>query len=501
MATSNIKLNLGVSGQKFITSEYNENFETLDRHSVPQITATRSGTAYTASLADFKLESGIKLLCRFSHANTAANSLNVNATGARSLYINGSAAAEGAIIANSTLLIVYNGTQWVVCGGGRLLDGETKMTTPDSTEGGKTRLGYKSLYSSGSGSGSFIANVGIGYAAGYGITGDYNVAIGKRAVGGLKDISSSAAYASGSHNTGVGTNSQLSLTSGGYNSSLGSGSLWENKSGHYNTAIGGNTLYKCTNSYNTAVGFGALQQQESSTYNVALGYLAGNNNYVGSYSTFIGVNAGNYQWGGSTIYSTWNYVTCLGYQAYVSNSHQVQLGGSGDSVYGSSSYNSRSDARDKADITDLTYNALDFINALQPRQYRLDKREDYITEEVLTVEQWRDSALTVEEQAEYSERITGIGENGVEEREYYRFIRNERDGSKKRSRLHNGFIAQEVKAAADKLGFDFGGFQDHSLNGGGDVMTLAYEEFIAPLIGAVKALTQEVNNLKSQKGV
>ena len=51
-----------------------------------------------------------------------------------------------------------------------------------------------------------------------------------------------------------------------------------------------------------------------------------------------------------------------------------------------------------------------------------------------------------------------------------------KDGSRKRNRFHHGLIAQEVKSVSDSLGIDFAGYQDHKVNGGGDVLTIGYSE-------------------------
>jgi hypothetical protein len=66
------------------------------------------------------------------------------------------------------------------------------------------------------------------------------------------------------------------------------------------------------------------------------------------------------------------------------------------------------------------------------------------------------------------------------------------DGSKKRNRFHHGFIAQEVGALNV-----FGGYQDLSLNGGEDVKSLGYIEFIAPLTKAVQELSKQNDELRA----
>ena len=44
----------------------------------------------------------------------------------------------------------------------------------------------------------------------------------------------------------------------------------------------------------------------------------------------------------------------------------------------------------------------------------------------------------------------------------------------------------------DELGVDFAGYQDHSLNGGCDVKTLGYQEFIPVLIKAIQDLHAQI---------
>ena len=73
-----------------------------------------------------------------------------------------------------------------------------------------------------------------------------------------------------------------------------------------------------------------------------------------------------------------------------------------------------------------------------------------------------------------------------------------RDGSKKRTRFHHGLIAQEVKSLIESTGVDFGGFQDSTIKGGDDVMTIGYQELIAPLIKAVQELSAKVAKLESK---
>lgn len=71
------------------------------------------------------------------------------------------------------------------------------------------------------------------------------------------------------------------------------------------------------------------------------------------------------------------------------------------------------------------------------------------------------------------------------------------DGSKTRHRYHHGLIAQEVKNVMDTMTTDFGGYQDHNLSGGDDVLSIGYVELIAPLINSVQQLSKQVADLQA----
>jgi hypothetical protein len=70
------------------------------------------------------------------------------------------------------------------------------------------------------------------------------------------------------------------------------------------------------------------------------------------------------------------------------------------------------------------------------------------------------------------------------------------DGTHTRTRYHHGLIAQEVKQTMDAMGVDFGGYQDHTIKGGDAVLSLGYEELIAPLIKAIQELKAEFDEYK-----
>ncbi len=221
---------------------------------------------------------------------------------------------------------------------------------------------------------------------------------------------------------------------------------------------------------NTAIGSQAAKSLTSGQYNTAIGYAAIHGNTTGSNNTAIGYEALRYKIDGA-INDTFGGCSGIGAGVKVSGSNQIQLGATGTTVYAYGAVQDRSDMRDKADIRD-TILGLEFINALHPVDYRWDMRDDYFT------------------------RQTEIDENG-NEIETIQSI--PKDGSKKRNRFHHGLIAQEVKAACVAAGVDFGGYQDHSMGGGNDVLSIGYTELIAPLIKAVQELSIKVAQLDSNQ--
>lgn len=66
------------------------------------------------------------------------------------------------------------------------------------------------------------------------------------------------------------------------------------------------------------------------------------------------------------------------------------------------------------------------------------------------------------------------------------------------SRTHWGLIAQEVKAAVDAAGVDFGGWVLSDKNDPDSQQALRYDQFVAPLIQAVKELAAKVEALETQ---
>lgn len=301
-----------------------------------------------------------------------------------------------------------------------------------------------------------VDTVAIGYQAlsNAGAVGSYNVAIGSAAMGLATTAASCiaigrralASIATASGSVAIGNDAMVSATGGDNSIAIGNSANPNNTSGDYNVFIGASVATANTTGYsNVAIGRSSFTANTTGYNNVVIGEQAGTSNTTGYRNTIVGSGAGT----SGTGYAE---TTCLGYNAQVTGNFQNQIGGSGTTTYTYGAVQDRSDARDKADIRD-TVLGLRFINALRPVDFRWDYREDY-----------------------------GWGA---------------KDGSKKRSRFHHGVIAQQVKEVCETAGVDFGGFQDHSLSGGKDVMSIGYTELIAPLIKAVQELSVEVEALKS----
>ncbi len=301
-------------------------------------------------------------------------------------------------------------------------------------------IGYQSLYSNTSGG----HNVATGYQSLYSNTGDYNVGYGNLSLAfntsGYSNVACGwaalNANTTGNSNVAVGT---LALASNTTRSSLvavGDSALYYNGVGASayfeaatNTAIGKNTLLSNT------IGFG----------NTALGYMALYENTTGYGNTAIGKNALKT---GSSYYNC----AALGYNAQVTTNNAVRLGDSYVGwIGGHSAWHNTSDGRFKTNINENVA-GLDFILKLRPVTYTwdLDKMDKFM---------------------------------GVSESYSPEMVANHKKSSQI---VHTGFIAQEVEQAAKETGFNFDGI--HHPDNQKDMYSLAYGEFVVPLVKAVQQL-------------
>ncbi len=337
----------------------------------------------------------------------------------------------------------------------------------NTTGASNTAVGASALQANTTG----IQNIAVGVnALQSNTTGNYNTASGTSAL---------QANTTGASNTAVGANALQSNTTGDFNTATGVNALFDNTTGINNTAIGYGALFDNTvATANTAVGVTSLQFNTTGDFNTAVGYNALGVTTTGSNNTAIGYSSLNI--------SNYTNTTGLGYNTDVTGSNQVQLGNSATTTYAYGAVQNRSDIRDKADIRDTTL-GLEFVNALRPVDFKWDMREDYRAKAPKAPEQ----DATESEKAAYKV----AKDKWLED---VKLANITHDGSKKRSRFHHGLIAQEVKAVLDAKGIDFGGFQDHSVKGGDDVLSIGYEELIAPMLKAIQELSAKVAELEAK---
>ena len=280
-----------------------------------------------------------------------------------------------------------------------------------------------------------------------------------------------AEHRTGTNNTAIGISTLLQFENGSFLTAIGSGAMAYFKSGNANTAIGNAALLGLgasakAHSNNTAVGDASQLKIDTGNGNSSFGAFSLINNTTGSQNTAVG--------NGALVDNvSYNNTSGLGYNAAVTGNNQVQLGNSSATTFAYGAVQDRSDLRDKADVRDTTL-GLDFILALRPVDFRWDMREDYRPEST------------------YDHSGAPIPSKPLAE--------ITRDGSKKRSRYHHGLIAQEVRELLQSQGIDFGGYQDHAVKGGDDVLSLGYIELIGPLIKAVQELSARIEKLEALYG-
>jgi hypothetical protein len=192
-----------------------------------------------------------------------------------------------------------------------------------------------------------------------------------------------------------------------------------------------------------------------------MGYANLSSLTTGSYNTSIGQDTADVTTGGNNL--------LLGHRAGKSNSPSGSITtGSNNVVLGNNSISnlfcadtsiSSSDSRDKTDVASFNI-GLAWINALRPVTYRWDRRTWY----------------------------------GTDEEPY-----GTPDGSKKRNRLHIGFLAQEALEVEKANGY--GTSNDDSLvcNLTEDGMSygMKYERLVPILVNAIKELSAKVTALEA----
>jgi len=195
-----------------------------------------------------------------------------------------------------------------------------------------------------------------------------------------------------------------------------------------------------------------LNKNSGGNDNTAIGRQALFNNTSGNQRTGLGNSA-------NSVGAGYSNSTGVGYNADCTASNQIRIGNSPvSSIGGYANWSNVSDLRFKGNIKE-DVKGLSFIQKLRPVTYNIDIHaiDDFFAEH-------------------YNERDSSNYECKYD-REQIRYT---------------GFIAQEVEAAAQELGYDFSGV-DKPKNED-DFYALRYAEFVVPLVKAVQEQQEIIEN-------
>ena len=248
-------------------------------------------------------------------------------------------------------------------------------------------------------------------------------------------------YSSGLFNT-TGSGNQFSgFLSGNGNTTGSSNQFTGSRSGYSNT----------TGSFNQFAGYESGDNNTTGSRNSFTGTFSGVNNTTGDDNTAVGDNAGPATGG---LRNT----SALGFAAKANASNKIRLGNAFVTVIeGQVGFSNPSDARFKhrvrADVPGLA-----FLTRLVPVTYRFDEAglERFQRTGVLPAPPPADPAAPV----------------------------------------RSGFLAQDVERAARAVGYAFDGL--HAPANARDHYSLAYAQFVVPLVRAVQELHQQVQALQAQ---
>jgi hypothetical protein len=282
-------------------------------------------------------------------------------------------------------------------------------------------------------------------------------------------IDAGRAITSGGKNSFFGDAAGLSNTTGKSNSFFGQDAGFTNVNGNHNSFFGESSGFDNLNgNYDCFFGYGSGVNNSSGSDNVFIGNNAGSLNTTGNKNTYVGFHAGNTGTNGSsntligygtdiTSASYFN-ATAIGNLATVGGSNHVHIGNSSVTLIGGNvNWSKFSDARIKNNIRQ-NVPGLAFINLLTPVTYHIDLNK-------------QESILGETDSSNYE------GKNDIEKIQF------------------TGFVAQDVEAAAKKIGYDFSGVNIPKSDK--DLYSLCYGDFVVPLVKAVQELSK-MNDEKSE---
>jgi trimeric autotransporter adhesin len=358
--------------------------------------------------------------------------------------------------------------------------------------------GYEALYSNTTG----VNNVASGFRTLFAnLTGSSNIAVGLSALNANTTGNSNIAIGAnalllnsvGNENIALGEKSLRLNTEGGRNTAIGSEAMRQNITGNNNVAVGYQALYlNSTGIENVAIGYEALQDNTIGTENLASGYRAllkntegfsnvgvghqalyenttGINNVAVGASALLNNTTGGYNSAlgrlAFSIGTNYSNSSALGYFAEPGASNTIRLGNNlVTTIGGNVDFTVTSDARFKVDVQEEVP-GLDFIRALRPVTYRLDAH---------AMDDWQAQHLGARDSSAYAKKWA------IEEMTF------------------SGFLAQEVEAAAEAIGYDFSGVDKPDTEQ--QMYGLRYATFVVPLVKATQEQQLEIESLKSEVG-
>jgi len=385
--------------------------------------------------------------------NTAEGNISI---GRRSLYSNTSGysnIAMGVLSLNSntsgnsniaigvsSLYRNLNRNCLIAIGDSALMNNGTAITYPNDAKY-NLAIGSKSLFSNTRG----FSNLAIGYHALYSNAGGSgNIAIGANAA---------KNNVAGTNIVAVGDSAMYSYTGGGsdHSTAVGACALKRTTTGAANTGVGSYSLYFNTEGFsNTAIGSATLVNSTTGFYNTAVGGSALYNNTTGSMNTAVGFGTSN---------AANNFTNCsvFGYDAVGVSDHSVYIGNTAVSwIGGHSAWHNTSDGRFKREVSE-NIPGLSFINELRPVSFH-----------------WDINKLREHIGSKTDQKVEHLISKAISDKE---------------NSTYTGFIAQEVENAAKKVGYEFSGL--HRPANEHDYYSLAYSDFVVPLVKAVQELSKQ----------
>jgi trimeric autotransporter adhesin len=259
-------------------------------------------------------------------------------------------------------------------------------------------------------------------------------------------------------NTFYGQEAGLNNTVGRLNVANGFHALFSNTEGRANIAIGHEALASNTKgSANVSVGYQAQFSNEFGNENTAIGGSALRFITFGDANTALG-----YQANTSTTNSIFN-SSAIGAYSLANIDNKIRLGDANVTVVEGPVAYTPSDLRFKNNIIETDVIGLEFIKRLRPVVYNFDTRK-------------------------FTEFLTQNMPDSLSSKYL------NKDFTLSTAIRQSGFIAQEVEVAAAAVGYDFNGL--HKPETKDDNYSLAYSQFVVPLVKAVQELSAQNTSLK-----